>query len=297
LKLEMLADRTFLLRGSPATLFYVDEDAVYIVDPGHGRKRAKQLSRASAELSQGRLRVVVVVTHFHSDHLGVLAEGFESNSVIASSIDAIGVTDPGVRLLLTFGYPLSPDDSMLPFTAPPVEVTSTVRPGERVGPLSTVHLPGHTPGQLGVVTPSGILYAADSLFGEVVLQRYTVPYHAEACAALETLYKLRDLATSYEHVVPSHGPPVRGSDAERLVELNIKRVEEALEDLLDAAETPLSLSEAARHLASRYGSPEDPGMMALVEAATRGLLACLRRRGLVEPVVDRGTLKWRATRS
>ncbi|WP_062661432.1 MBL fold metallo-hydrolase [Aeropyrum camini] len=69
MSLLTLAGDTMLLKGSPSTLLYKHGDTVFLVDPGHGKKRAKQLSKAVEKLGG---EAVAIVTHFHSDHFSTL---------------------------------------------------------------------------------------------------------------------------------------------------------------------------------------------------------------------------------
>ena len=288
-----LASGSLLLKGSPSTLFHVDGDTVYIIDPGHGRKRAKQIRKEVEKLKASR--VVAVVTHYHSDHIAGLAEGLDVDEVIAPSRDAPAIRDPLLRTSITFGLPLRSGDPLLLFKAPSVRVDTTIEPGGRIGGLEILDLSGHTPGQIGVLTPSGVLYAADSLFGPRVLDTYGVPYHLDPCMAADSLRRLLDMIDGVEALVPSHGPVARGEEARRLVEANLARVEEAWDRLLGILREPASIGEAAAALARHYGVEATPGLLLLLETAVRGYIAC--RRSEVEAVTsDRGVL-WRASRS
>ncbi len=292
---EALAGDTLLLRGSPQGLLYRDSDTLYVIDPGQGGGRLKALVKAARDLSPGRL--VAVITHFHSDHLEVLHRAggrLSFDEVLAPEGDAAGVGDPRVRLSMTFGYPLEPGDEEalgLPFPAPPVGYTGTFKPGEPVGPLETIPLPGHTPGQAGVATPDGVFLAADALFGDRVLQRYLLPYHRDSCTALETL---RGLDTGrYDYLVPGHGPVVRGGDAGPLIEANIRALEEAVARVEEAAaQGPMTLEEMLRAVAGDPSRAGTPGLLMLVEQSLRGILACLARRGRVKPLVTPRGLAW-----
>ncbi len=292
---ERLVGDTFLLRGSPQAVAYLDGDGtLYIIDPGQGSGRVKSLQKLARDLAPKRL--VAIVTHFHSDHLEVLARGRPVfDEVHVPEPDAPGVRDPAVRMAMTFGYPLDAGDEEamgLPFRAPGVEYTHTYKPGGRIGPLETIPLPGHTPGHTGVKTPDGVFYAADAIFGPRVLERYLLPYHRDPCMALETISRIEGL--DYEVLVPGHGPRQDRGSASELVEANRRAVEslvESVESLL--GETPRTPGEILERLAAGRLDPESkPGLVMLLEQTVRGTLACLARRGRARPAVTPSGVGW-----
>jgi len=233
-----------------------------------------------------------IVTHYHSDHFEVLARGkLPITRVAAPAGDAPGVEDPVYRLGMTFGYPLEPGDPFLVFPAPPVRVDEAFQPGRKVWGLETIPLPGHTPGQAGVVTPGGVLYAGDALFGDKVLERYVLPYHRDPCRALETLQALDPYR--YEAIVPGHGPVVSGDEAARLVEANIEAIQGSLDRLLGLLDQPSTLGELARGLIGPGGRAGSVGLYMLLEQSLRGMLLCLQRRGLVVAELSGEGLVWR----
>jgi len=288
LGLDVLVGDTYLLRGSPSTLFYEDSDNVYVVDPGHGRKRAKQLAR---EITRFGKPIIVFITHYHSDHFSLLAEGRLKGRVLATTVDEPAIRDPRIRVALTFGLPLPSGDPLLLYEAVSVNVDEVVDPGSSLGPLKLVPLPGHTLGQVGVLTPDGVLYAADSLFGDRVLDNYGVPYHFDPCMALDSLKRLLSFSSEIEYLVPSHGPVVSGDDIDRLVKANMDRLEGSWRLIEDMLAEPLSPGEIAGRLASAYKVDPSPSLMLLLETAVRGFLSCMRSH--VQPFIDSGVLKWK----
>ncbi|MCE4624407.1 MAG: MBL fold metallo-hydrolase [Desulfurococcales archaeon] len=288
-----ISGSTYLVKGSPSSIVYVDDEAVYIVDPGHGGGKVKSLNKTIKDL-RGDRRVIAVVTHYHSDHLEAIArKPALYDEVIASAQDASGVEDPTLRITATFGYPLPPDTPFLPFRAPPVRVSRVIRPGDSIGPLKTIHLPGHTPGQIGVLTPDGVLYAADAVFGSKVLERYQLPYHLNPCKALETLESLKEV--EWEALVPGHGPIMKREEAITTIEANIQAIRRLLDSVVETLKTRgrLRAAEVTRLLVDpeRAGGP---GMYMLLEQTVRGVLACLTKDGRVRPSLDGEGLTWEA---
>jgi len=289
-----VACRSEIVKGSPSTLVWWCEGEIVVVDPGHGRKRAKQLLR---KLREPGGRIVFLVTHYHSDHLNALGQGLldslGSKAVVAAPrLDAPGIRDPLVRVAMTFGYPLPAGSPLLSFEPLPSRVDVELDPPVGLGGLEVVPLPGHTPGQVGVVTSDGVLYAADAIFGSRVLERYAVPYHLDPCRALESLDTLERYAREGYTVQPSHGPSARGEEALSMVEANRSAIKGLLERVENCLETPRTLDSLAR-CAVPGEPPGAPGLALLVQTAVRGALACLHARGRVSArPVGPGLVEW-----
>ncbi len=287
-----LAEDTFLVKGSPAALAYLEGNTLYIIDPGHGSGRVKSLGKLIRDIKPSE--TVAIITHYHSDHLEVVSRKPQwFNRVLAPRPDAPGVVSGVYRLAMTFGYPLDPGDPYLVFPAPDIEGVEAFEPGGRIGPLETIHLPGHTPGQVGVITPSSVLYGADAIFGTGVLQRYALPYHRDPCIALESLDRIEGLGV--ETLVPGHGPVTKSNDIPVLVDANKSKIQETLARVQAIlAERPHSMDELLARVVDKPA--ETPGLHMLLEQILRGTLLCLSRQGMVGALVEGGILKWRAVR-
>ena len=267
-----LGKDTFLVRGSPVTLLYRDRGGgrVYIVDPGHGSKRAKQIRQATSDM--GIEDTVAVITHYHSDHLAITGK-LSPGEIVAPRQDEAFIRDPRLRIIVTFGYPLKPGDPLLPFDAPGVEVSRTINPGENIGPLETVHLPGHTPGQIGILTPDGILYLADAVFGPRVLENYYIPYHLDFPEALRTLYRIRDeYIRDSKRIILGHGPLVDKAESMRIIEENIAHHERIYREV--AEEAPgRTAEETAALLLEKAGKKPTVQLVMLTSGSVRSIIS------------------------
>ncbi len=294
--LENIKGNTFLYKGSPATLFYKDEESnVYIIDPGQGSKRVKELKSMLNKLNPKK--TIALITHYHSDHIAVLGEGFSVDEIAVSETDAPAVRDPSLRALLTFGYLLNYEDDILPFKAKAINPTILINTNQtNFGPLQLIQLPGHTQGQLGIITPDGVLYTADSLFGDKVLSKYGIPYHQYPCKSVESLKLILNLLPKVEVIVPSHGPVVKSSEASQLIESNIKKITEIEEEIEELLKEPMCLSSITQKLTSIYKSEEPSiGVYLLAENTIRGYISCLRQQGIIEAIND-NNIKWKITK-
>ncbi|MGC9112466.1 MBL fold metallo-hydrolase [Acidilobus sp.] len=294
--LSTVKGSTFLEKGSPATLFYTDRETgtVYVVDPGQGEDRPRALRRDLEKLGAGRKSVLV--THYHSDHLSALGE-LQVDEIAMSSLDAPVARNPELRVVMTFGYPVNPGDKLLTFHGPPIKVDVEIPPErDSYGPLKLVRLPGHTDGQVGAITPDGVFYVADALFGDRVLEKYGVPYHRMPCAAERSLRTIEELEGKVDFIVPSHGPLIKASDAGPFIEANIRRIEETEEVILNVMSTSATIEDIVAALLKKFKYSElTPDVLMLLEATVKGYIRCLRDENAVEVEVGERGLSFRVS--
>ncbi len=274
-----------LLPGSPSTMFVPWEDGLIVIDPGSSESRTAEIR------AQGKIKAVLL-THFHSDHV-LAARGLESElGVHAPVVEACGVESVGLRRAVTFGG-YAPEGLIYHVKAVSVRVDHIFRHPFRLGPVETVPLPGHTYGQVGYVA-NGILYAADSFFGDKLLRSAIIPYYQDYGTALETLRWLREHARDFRKLVPSHGPVVEGRRAEELLDFNI----EVMEELPDKVMTELSpksmtVEELTSRLLKGGGGKVTVSSIILSAVTIRSLLARLYEEGKVSAEASESGVLWK----
>ncbi|MEM3835083.1 MBL fold metallo-hydrolase [Pyrobaculum sp.] len=249
-----------LLRGSPNTLI-VDK---YVVDPGQPAERAGEIVAAAGP------RPVVLLTHFHADHLAAVPEGAV---VYAPWGEELFVQSTRARLFFTHG--VYTEGAI--YKGRDLDVAGVVKPGDKIGPFEVVPLPGHTFGHVGYFV-DGVLYAGDALFGEKVLEKYGVPYLMDVDMFLSSLDKIEALEP--EVLVFGHGP-VAGSRKRirELVDANRSSVERAVR-LVESA-LPADLTTLAIKVLKESGGERGWENVLLTMTTVRAVLSKLSREGRV----------------
>ncbi len=273
-----------VLPGSPSTLLIPTDQGYYVIDPGSKEERAEILSRA------GDIRGILL-THMHSDHV-LAARGLKSSEgVYAPYLEACGVESEKLRRAMIFGGS-APEGLVYHVKAVPVRVDKTFRPPTTIGPVEAIPLPGHTYGQVGFVTEDSVLYAADSLFGDKLLENAVIPYYMDYQLALETLKSLRENARSYRKIIPSHGPIVEGKRAEELLDINIRALESVIDLILDALDRPRTAESITYTILRRKGREPNPSSIILSTVTVKSALSYLYQEGKVKVSVDEQGLLW-----
>lgn len=281
--LRGLGKNAYILPGSPVTLLVKSSDGYYVIDPG------SEIDRRGEIETQGKVRAVLL-THSHSDHV-LAAVGLKSElGTFAPLHETPFIESPELREATTFGG-YAPWDLIFHVEAAPVQVDHPFRLPFRIDEIEAVALPGHTFGQVGYLTDSGILYAADSFFGDKLLKSVVVPYFLDYETALKTLEWLRDRARDFEKLVPSHGPIVEGRRAVELLDFNITTLESLREKVISELKQERGVEELAARILLSGGAEPTTSSIILSSVTLRSLLSRLYERGLVEVrPSDRGLL-------
>lgn len=203
--------------GFVNSYIFTQGDETYLIDTGFNRK-AKSIVRAFQNASIPLDRVgKVLLTHHHIDHMGGAAFLLQNTHapLACHSDDApfvVGRQKAPMPLLMRLFVRVHP--------AP---VAVSLKDGDQVGPLTVVHAPGHTPGEVAFYLPARrILFAGDSVVerkGQLVLPAARFASNIEQ--AVRSLARLRSL--DVEMLLPGHGIPVT------------KDVGSALDDLIRRA--------------------------------------------------------------
>jgi glyoxylase-like metal-dependent hydrolase (beta-lactamase superfamily II) len=203
-----------------------------VLDTGLDRASGKQIGRCLEE--NGLKAAAIINTHSHADHFGgnaVLREQTGAK-VYASPLEKAIIENPYLEPFYLFSAAPLKDLATRFLMAPacPVDGTLSAGPFTAAGiQVEIIDLPGHSPGQIGIVSPDGVCFTADAYFGIPILEKYGMPYCADVTAALDSLRLLWQ--SKYHYYVPCHGTPAEKPTEEIL--RNVSVMEKTLEFVLN----------------------------------------------------------------
>ncbi|MDT7920685.1 MAG: MBL fold metallo-hydrolase [Meiothermus sp.] len=187
-----LAANTYLLDTPQGAL---------LVDTGMPQENQKLLRHL-----KGRKPAALLLTHHHLDHVGGARMLWERYGlpIYAHPLDIPYISGERRRP----PFPPIPwlGDWIANSTRPlPPEALIPVEEGARVLGWQVVHLPGHTPGQIGLLR-EGVLLAADALrVGAKGPWLLPAVVNHDTAQARRTVGKMAQLEA--EHIYVGHGPP------------------------------------------------------------------------------------------
>ncbi len=199
---EPVSDGIGRVPGFVNSYTYREGEETYLIDTGFPRK-AKPIVRAFQDAGVPLARVTkIALTHHHVDHMGGAAYLLEDTKApLSCHVDDAPFVDGRSQARM-------PLLMRLFVRMHPAPVAVMLKEGDRVGSLSVVHLPGHTPGEIALYHPARrILFSGDS-----VVERkgaLTVPgakFAWDLPKAVESLARIRSL--DVDLLLPGHGAPV-----------------------------------------------------------------------------------------
>lgn len=196
------------------------------LDKDSGRKIRKVLEAEGLKLE------AIINTHSHADHFGgndYLARNLKAE-VYAPSIESGIIQNPILEPIYLFHGATPIRNLRNKFVlAKPSPVDHIIGPGklEVIGlEVEIIPLPGHCFNQVGVLVDN-VLFCADTVFSERVIDKYRVPVVQDVKSHLETLERMNKM--EHDLFIPAHTKPVE--DIKELVAKNISTTQGIIDDI------------------------------------------------------------------
>lgn len=292
--LERIKKDTYYIKGHVNTGVYVyDGDRCVVVDTGSsedwGRKIYKALEAEGLELE------MIINTHSHADHFGGnnLLIRRTGGEVAASAIEGVIISNPYLEPL--YLYSAHPPKALQNrfIMGKESRVDRIIEPGSfPVGSarLQIVDLKGHSPSQIGVATPDGVLMTADAYFSVHIIEKYKLPYFVNIAEALDTLKWLKD--TDYDFYLPCHGE--LSEDIQKEIDANIKVINEIMGVIRWTLMRPMTREELGAFIGEKYGLDINPTQYYLNQSTLAAYLSYMTDEGMLQSRIDGYRMVWEA---
>ncbi|MET3728927.1 glyoxylase-like metal-dependent hydrolase (beta-lactamase superfamily II) [Fictibacillus halophilus] len=182
-----------------------DKSKGMLIDAGLDSSAAKKVIK---QLHSEKLPLThLFITHAHADHFGgafYIQQNVDVHTIAPALEEAIMRNPILEPIYLSQGnFPLKEMRNKF-LEAPSIRVDELCSEGslESFSEVQTIHLPGHSYNQHGILF-GGTLYAADAFLGKDVLQKHKIPFIVDTSKNIETLEKLKEI--DVEGMVPGHG--------------------------------------------------------------------------------------------
>jgi glyoxylase-like metal-dependent hydrolase (beta-lactamase superfamily II) len=203
--------------GVNGNTYIIERDGLTVIDtgiPGSGKKILAYI-RKTLHRDPSGIRTVII-THFHTDHIGgipALKDAAPGLKLAAHERDAgfLSGQKPLPRYSGIRGVLLRIFTTLMATTVP---VDIILHDGDRVAGLLCIHLPGHTPGSIGLLDEeSGTLLAGDLLrWDGSVLSEGPAGFTLDVPESRNSVRKIAMLR--FDTLLIGHGKPLRpGADA------------------------------------------------------------------------------------
>lgn len=273
--------------------FYkIDDKNIILIDTGWMRGDRKNLD--ALFLEQGYQVKAILVTHAHIDHVGNAAyfrDKFQCPVAMPREEADIVKSDMSLRIFFSdsdfkrakehYGHMRTPTDQVIEDQDHAVTLAGV--------PFDILHLPGHSPGHVAVVTPDDVCYLADALISLDVLSTSKMPYAFILSKDLESKVKLYHLRHSF-YILAHKGVY---HDIRDLITDNIYYYKNKCEEILQLVQHPMSfediLRSTSRHMDIRIDSVDK---YMVVKRMLRSYVDYLRETEKLKMVIEDDTKKY-----
>ncbi|MGQ0565133.1 MAG: MBL fold metallo-hydrolase [Gemmobacter sp.] len=157
--------------------------------------------------------VIAVATHAHIDHVGGFHEFADRRGPAAEAQHFAAMDEPGTLQATLRAIPdalarlPAPDFDLAAWTLTPAPLSTALREGDLIDlgdrRFRVLHLPGHTPGSLGLLDETdGLFFTGDAIYDDTLVDDRPGSDIAAYCATMD---RLRHLDVSL--ACGGHGPP------------------------------------------------------------------------------------------
>ncbi|MDW7652396.1 MAG: MBL fold metallo-hydrolase [Bacillota bacterium] len=292
LELKKITGNTYYIPGAVNTGVVVNGNDCLVIDTGLDRYAGKLLYRCLAK--EDLTPRAIINTHSHADHFGgnTMFREMTDVKIYASHFEKAIIENPYLEPFYLFSAAPVKDLTTRFLMAPASPVDGILEPG----PFSVfgfnvdiISLPGHSPGQIGVVTEDNVIFSADAYFGQAILEKYGMPYCADISASLDTLRNLWQ--SSYAKYVPCHGEPADKPTEEILK--NVSVIEKTLEKILGfVEEEPRTREEVLAFIMTTEKRELNPVQYVLNHGAITACLSHLHKIGKAAYKFADGKMLW-----
>jgi len=150
-------------------------------------------------------------------------------------------------------------------------------------------LPGHFLDMIGLKTPDNIIFIADSLFSEEIINKYHLFFLYDIKSHLETLQKLKNI--NADTFIPSHSIPT--SSIKKLIDINESEVTEIISTILSFCERAVAFNQILSRVCKKYEINLNANQYVLVSSTIKSYLSFLGEKGELEMFFSEGNVFWK----
>lgn len=279
-ELIQAGERTWYI-NCPAKMgiYQMNEGDVCLIDSGNDKDAAKKVLKI-LDANAWTLKMVIN-THSHADHIGGnrLLQERTGCKIYAAGTDRVFISHPVLEPSLLYGgYPCKElrNKFLMAQESVAEELTEAVLPEG----MEMLRLDGHSLSMTVLKTADGVWFLADSLAGDMGIEKYHVSFLYDVKGYLESLEKIKHLTGTL--FVPAHAEATE--DIVPLVQRNIDKVVEITGVLKKIREEPKRFEDILKLIFDHYGLTMDFNQYVLVGSTIRSYLSYLHDDGDVAVV-------------
>ena len=290
MELKQITENTYYIPGKTNLGLFVEDKKAILIDSGNdetaGRKILQLLEGQGWQLNK------IINTHSNADHIGGNAylQKKTGCDILATAVEAIFINDPSLEPLFLWGaFPFKTLRNKF-LEAEPSQVTHIIEPEGPIKdtPLKVFPLEGHFLQMVGIETPDGAMFIADSLFSPDIIDKYGLTVKSNIEKSLSTYSFLEKLPARL--FIPAHAEPAE--DISELIRLNKKQVEITNHKILRYCQQPVSRERIIALILNDSQLELSSVQFVLTHITISAHLSYLYDKQLIKPIFEGGKMLW-----
>lgn len=270
-------------------LYLEQERFVTLIDSGNDEDAARKINQ-TLKANGWELRRILC-THSNADHVGgnaFLQKRYPGCRIFGMPMENAVTQFPLLEPSFLYGgYP--PKALRNKFLMAKPSAAEPLTQSDLPEGFSILRFPGHFFDMTGFRTPDDVVFLADSLDGEYVLEKYHVAFLYDLKQHLQTLDEIEQMQAKL--FVPAHGAAV--TDIRPTVQANRDKIAEISALLLDICRTPRTTEDVVKAVFDHYALTMDFNQNVLVGSTIRSYLSCFFDDGRMEVSFADNLLRWK----
>ncbi|MDD3106928.1 MAG: MBL fold metallo-hydrolase [Bacilli bacterium] len=289
-ELIQIAKNTFYIESPAKIGLYVLENGidVYLIDSGNDKDAGKKIKKILDQ--HGYHLLAILNTHSNADHIGGnhYLQVQTGCDIFANGIEKAFTSHPVLEPSFLYGgFPFQDlkHKFLMAEESHVFDFSHASFPRE----IEVIPLPGHFFDMVGFRTPDNIIFLADSLNNDLILEKYGITFIYDIKRYIETLDKISNLSADY--FVPAHCNATK--DIKDLVQKNKQKIEEIKINILLILEEPSTFEEVLRRLFHAYNLKMNADQYVLVGSTVRSYLSWLKEQKMVDYQFENNQMFWK----
>ena len=290
MELRKITENTYYIPGPTNLGLFVEDKQAILIDSGNdewfGRKVFRLLEERGWKLSK------IINTHSNADHIGGNAylQKKTGCAILATALESIFINEPSLEPFFLWGA--SPFKALRNkfLQAEPSFVTDIIKEKGIIKdtPLEAFPLEGHFIQMVGIKTPDGVVFIADSLFSPEIISKYGLTVKSDIEKTLNTYTFLENLSAKL--FIPSHAQPVE--DISDLIKVNRNQLEQDNQKIINFCKQPSSRERIIQQLVKEYQISLSSVQYVLTHITVSAHLSYLYDKQLIKPIFVQGEMLW-----
>ncbi len=287
-ELIQVSERNYYIQ-SPAKIGLVklNDGEVCLIDSGSDKDAGRKV-RQILDANGWRLSAIYN-THSNADHIGgnQYLQRQTGCKIYAPGIECAFTRHPVLEPSFLYGgYPFKDlrHKFLMAQESDALELTQNALPDG----FSIIPLPGHFFDMVGFRTPDDVVYLADCLSSRETLEKYQIGFIYDVTAYLNTLEAVKSMQAAL--FIPAHAEAT--NDIAELAQVNIDKVHEIAERIVDICGSPNSFETILQRLFADYGLTMTCEQYVMVGSTVRSYLAWLKDTGRLNLLIENNMLLW-----